>query len=41
MRVVSVENNIATHTCKKCGYTVTAEVPTDTNNNSNSENEAE
>lgn len=27
MRVVSVEGNMATHTCRKCGYTVTEEIP--------------
>ena len=27
MRVVSVEGNNATHTCRKCGYTVTEEIP--------------
>lgn len=27
MRVVSVEDNMATHTCRKCGYTVTEPIP--------------
>lgn len=32
MRVEKVECNIATHTCKKCGYTVTKEIPEEKGN---------
>ena len=34
MRVesVDVENNKATHVCKKCGYTVTEEIPKEEDN---------
>ena len=32
MRVVSVEGNMATHTCRKCGYTVTEEIPKEEDN---------
>lgn len=34
MRVESVdtENNKATHVCKKCGYTVTKEIPREEDN---------
>lgn len=29
MRVINVDGNNATHTCRKCGYTVTEEIPTE------------
>lgn len=32
MRVVSVDGNNATHTCRKCGYTVTKEIPKEDEN---------
>ena len=35
MRVVSVEGNQATHTCRKCGYTVTEEIPQEENKEEN------
>ena len=37
MRVVSVEGDMATHTCKKCGYTVTKEIPREEDNVENNE----
>lgn len=32
MRVVSVDGNNATLTCRKCGYTVTQEIPKEDEN---------
>lgn len=32
MRVVNVDGNSATHTCRKCGYTVTKEIPKEDEN---------
>ena len=37
MRVISVDGNMATHTCKKCGYTVTAEITKKVDNKNKAE----
>lgn len=37
MRVEKVEGDIATHVCKKCGYTVTAPIPKEEDNVVNNE----